>query len=229
MGEYFGTINDVKVFEKNKLYCFHSDFSYDVYDIKGEDDMKNYSDIYELKKQVNEFMNCAYQRGYDNGKLDAEKDDEKKTDALTDKAYYDGYNSGAFEAWSCAREISLLDSNFASVEEVKNILKVFGTDNIYNILHDYTPQDAIKRLKDYEKKQNDEIKVGDEVYNLDPENVRVVTAIYDDNKGYKQAVQICKNGKYVVDKVDTLKKTGKHYDEIESILDQTRATNERKD
>lgn len=184
--------------------------------------MKDYRQIEGMRKQMTECLENAYNRGYKQGV----EDEEKKRDAITDKAYYDGYNSGAFEAWSCAREISLLDSNFASVEEVKNILKVFGTDNIYNILHDYTPQDAIKRLKDYEKKQNDEIKVGDEVYNLDLENARVVTAIYDDDKGYKQAVQICKNGKYGVDRVDTLTKTGKHYYEIEHVLYKMKGENE---
>lgn len=211
-------------------------------------EIKNDSELKNLKYEILINVNNAYKKGYKEGI----EDEEKKRDAITDKAYYDGYNKGAFEAWKCAREISLLDSNFASVEEVKNILKVFGTDNIYDILHDYTPQDAIKRIKDYEKRNSHdkckecvhhskapnlfcgrcvefseyeakEIQVGDEVYNLDPENVRVVTAIYDDGKGHKQAVQICKNGKYAVDKVDTLKKTGKHYDGIESILDQMRA------
>lgn len=183
--------------------------------------MKNDSEFKNLKYEILVRVNDAYKKGYKQGI----EDEEKKRDAITDKAYYDGYNSGAFEAWNCAREISLLDSNFASVEEVKNILKVFGTDNIYNILHDYTPQDAIKRLKDYEKKQNDEIKVGDEVYNLDLENARVVTAIYEDDKGHKQAVQMCKNGKYGVDRVDTLRKTGKHYYEIEHVLYEMKGEN----
>lgn len=186
--------------------------------------MKDYSELKNLKYEILVRVNNAYEKGYNQGIADG-----NINGGTFAKKVNEAYNNGAKDAWECAREISLLDSNFASVEEVKNIVEVFGTYNVYDILHYYTPQGAIKSLKDYEKKQNDEIKVGDEVYNLDPENVRVVTAIYNDDKGYKQAVQICKNGKYAVDRVDTLKKTGKHYDGIESILDQMRTTNERND
>lgn len=215
--------------------------------------MKDYTDLKDLKYEILVCLEKAYKKGYNKGIADG-----NINDGTFAKKVSEAYNNGLRDAWNCAREISLLDSNSASAEEMKNILKVFGTDNIYDILHDYTPQDAIKRIKDYEERdlhdkckecvhhskapnlfcgrcvefseyEAKEIQVGDEVYNLDPENVRVVTAIYDDGKGHKQAVQICKNGKYAVDRVDTLRKTGKHYDGIESILDQMRATNERND
>lgn len=176
--------------------------------------MKDLGELKDLKYKILVCMDDAYKKGYKQGI----EDEEKKRDAITDKAYYDGYDKGAFEAWECAREISLLDSNFASVEEVKNILKVFGTDNIYNILHHYTPQGAIKCLKDYKEKQEDEIKVGDEVYNLDPENKRIVTSIYVDERGNKQAVQMVHNGKYGCDRIETLTKTGRHFDEIKNVL-----------
>ena len=209
--------------------------------------MRDYKQIDGMIKQVNECLHNAFDKGYKQGQQDRDKEFEK--------GEYEFYQKGLDDAWECAREISLLDSNFASVEEVKDILKVFGTDNIYDILHNYTPQGAIKRIKDYEEKdlhdkckecvhhskapnlfcgrcvefseyEAKEIQVGDEVYNLDQENVRVVTAIYDDDKGHKQAVQICKNGKYAVDKVDTLKKTGKHYNGIENILYEMKGENE---
>lgn len=214
--------------------------------------MKDYRQIDGMIKQMDECLHHAYDRGYNKGIADGNINDGTFAEKVSE-----AYNNGLRDAWNCAREISLLDSNSASVEEMKNILKVFGTDNIYDILHDYTPQDAIKRIKDYEERdlhdkckecvhhskapnlfcgrcvefseyEAKEVQVGDEVYNLDPENVRVVTAIYYDDKGYKQAVQICKNGKYAVDRVDTLTKTGKHYDGIESILDQMKGRkNER--
>ena len=63
------------------------------------------------------------------------------------------------------------------------------------------------------KQTEGEINVGYEVYNLDRENKRIVTAI-DGNK----AIQLCKNGKYTVDNIDTLHWTGREDFRIISAL-----------
>ena len=67
----------------------------------------------------------------------------------------------------------------------------------------------------YEPKQtDDEIKVGYEVYNVDPENKRIVTAIDGD-----KAIQLCSNGKYAVDSIDTLRWTGREDLRIKKVLE----------
>lgn len=152
--------------------------------------MRDYRQIDGMIKQASECLHHAYDRGYNKGIADG-----NINDGTFAKKMNEAYNNGVKDAWECYSK------------------------NLFNF-----EKEANRAFQEYMKERkscfDDEIQVGDEVYNLDPENVRVVTAIYDDDKGHKQAVQICKNGKYAVDKVDTLKKTGKHYDEIESILDQ---------
>lgn len=94
-------------------------------------------------------------------------------------------------------------------------------------LNDSLIWERMKRCYDYgyedgqkEKKQTeDEIKVGYEVYNLDPENKRIVTAIDGD-----KAIQLCSNGKYTVDNIDTLHWTGREDLRIKKVLE--KITNE---
>ncbi len=188
--------------------------------------MKDYRQIDGMIKQMDECLHHAYDRGYKKG-----FDDGHETGMIDGVMNIDvnevSYVKGLNDAWECAREISLLDSNFESVEEVKNILKVFGTDNIYDILHDYTPQDVIKRIKDYEKnqKQTDKIRVGDEVRIKNTEYIGIVHHVGDD----WAIVETFVGGRPHLTSRDMgdLERTGNHYDGIESILDQMRATNER--
>lgn len=66
-----------------------------------------------------------------------------------------------------------------------------------------------------QRKQTEEIKVGYEVYNIDRDNKRIVTAI-DGNK----AIQLCSDGKYTVDNIDTLHWTGRKDLMIKKVLEQ---------
>lgn len=178
--------------------------------------MKDYRQIDGMIKQMDECLHHAYDRGYKKG-----FDDGHETGMIDGVMNIDvnevSYVKGLNDAWECARKID-------EDRDIENY--VFGEDLEHGFSH-IKASEAIYKIQKYEvEKRCHEIHVGDEVYNLDPENVRVVTAIYDDDKGYKQAVQICKNGKYAVDRVDTLRKTGKHYDGIESILDQMKGEKE---
>lgn len=88
--------------------------------------------------------------------------------------------------------------------------------------YDYGYEDGQKeKLAEYEDKQKakDEIKVGYEVYNIDRENKRIVTAI-DGNK----AIQLRSNGKYTVDNIDTLHWTGREDLRIKKVME--KITNE---
>ena len=94
--------------------------------------------------------------------------------------------------------------------------KLFPKAFIEGFYESYTAKEVIEKLAKYEdkQKQDAEIKVGYEVYNLDPENKRIVTAI-DGNK----AIQLCSNGKYTVDNIDTLHWTGREDLRIKKVLE----------
>ena len=114
-----------------------------------------------------------------------------------------------------ARKIAQTYAHFTCYD----LNKIFGDrDSVGRkmIFEEYTPQDAIRKIKEYEdkQKQDAEIKVGYEVYNLDRENKRIVTAIDGD-----KAIQLCSNGKYTVDNIDTLHWTGRVDLRMKKVLD----------
>lgn len=71
------------------------------------------------------------------------------------------------------------------------------------------------------KELDDEIKVGDEVYHLDRTNPRVVTSVQEAENGYI-AVQMTQNGKWTTNMTHSLKKTGRHFSQINEVLKQIR-------
>lgn len=82
------------------------------------------------------------------------------------------------------------------------------------ILRDNEHKQGFEEGLKEQRKQTEEIKVGYEVYNLDRKNKRIVTAI-DGNK----AIQLCSNGKYAVDNIDTLHWTGREDLRIKKVLE----------
>jgi flagellar biosynthesis/type III secretory pathway protein FliH len=161
----------------------------------------------------------AYRQGYENGLGKAQTDSYVKgyEDGQKEKpqAIYEmkveEYNKGLNEAWECARKISMPENEGGM--SVKALQSIFGkAREIFNC----TASEAIQKIKEYEEKQKqtEEIKVGYEVYNIDRENKRIVTAI-DGNK----AIQLCSNGKYTVDNIDTLHWTGREDLRIKKVLE----------
>ena len=86
--------------------------------------------------------------------------------------------------------------------------------------YDYTPNEAIEKLKAFEQKQ-DKIEVRDEVVWTEDENVViVVTSIYTtDNMEWCDG--FCKDGKVYSILTENVHKTGRHFD-IASILEEMR-------
>ncbi len=66
----------------------------------------------------------------------------------------------------------------------------------------------------------DEIMIGDEVYYCDENHTRVVTSIFCENGDNPKAVQFTESGKYVVNYVNELHRTGRHFSQIAEILAQ---------
>lgn len=132
----------------------------------------------------------CYKAGYEQGYQEA------KTEF-----YENRYQEGLQDAWEMT--LKVIDM---SLSQRKAIL---GDYSFYDSIQKNTASEALEKIKAYEQR----IEVGDEVYFVDSNHKRVVTAIIDG-----AAVQFTETGKWAVDDVDKLHKTGKHYD-IQSILD----------
>ena len=175
--------------------------------------MKDYKHIEHMRNLndslIWERMKRCYDYGYEDGKADTPFAD-------TEEAEKTAYERGLNEAWECAKKISIPE--YEGGMSVKALQSIFGkVREIFN----HTALEAIAKIKEYEdkQKQDAEIKVGYEVYNIDRENKRIVTAI-DGNK----AIQLCSNGKYTVDNIDTLHWTGREDLRIKKVLE--KITNE---
>lgn len=189
--------------------------------------METLDDIKEVAEQNIKF---AYDKGYEDGLKDR-----------IGLGWMDGYTKGLEEAWECAKKIYHMSA--------EKIIAIFGSCSNWV---DFTAEEAIKKIKEYEEKQSwqkkscatchfedvhpkhnqapcdvcnvfhnrwipkepdNEIRVGDEVYFLDENYKSVVTCVADN-----YAVMITQIGKWSVEDVKKIHKTGKHFDEIEKVL-----------
>lgn len=173
--------------------------------------MKDYNRIKHMRNLndslIWERMKRCYDFGYEDGKADTPFTD-------TEEAEKKAYNRGLADSWNVIKKITRDDS--VGGYSIEMMQELFGHTCVYDITHNYTAEEAIAKIKEYEdkQKQDAEIKVGYEVYNIDRENKRIVTAI-DGNK----AIQLCSNGKYTVDNIDTLRWTGREDLRIKKVLE----------
>ena len=145
---------------------------------------------------------------------------------LQDEAYKRGYEEGRkvgikdgmCEAWEAARKL------FSSMADYE-IEKAFPTEwnnGGFKALMNLQPQEAIAKLKAYEEKQkeDDSIKVGDEVIWSDGTTI-IVTIVYADG-GLNWCDGVSKDGRAFHILLNNVRKTGKHYD-IASILEEMKS------
>lgn len=132
---------------------------------------------------------------------DVEREIERREKAV--------YQKGLAEAWCLASSIACMDA--------KKQIEIFNEVGDANVFGCYTAQGAMDKLKEYERQQNG-IRVGDEVYFLDERYPRVVTNITKAEGKNTVAVQLTQNGKWCADDVTGLHKTGRHFDQIEEVL-----------
>lgn len=155
-------------------------------------------------QSVKDVMSVELHKAYNDGYEAARKE-------LAGKTYEQGLN----DAWECARKIVCSDGLMSL--ELKQIFQhSFG---VSKILMDNSPEEAIAKIKQFEAEKEqklDAIKVGDEVYGLDPNHKSVVTSILED---CNKAVLISASGKWATEYLKNLHKTGRHYSELEIMLD----------
>ncbi len=173
-------------------------------------------DVSDLEEYIRKTLRLAYYRGHTDGLIKADKL-HKANDEIKEEAY----SNGLQDAWECAKKIAC--SNEYGGYYLEEIRYIFDNQHIslHKISEKYPIQEVVSRIKDYEKKRIDSIKVGDEVYYTDENHPRIVTAIYMEAGplgGALKAVQITESGKCVVDNVADLHRTGKHHVGITEIL-----------
>lgn len=130
------------------------------------------------------------------------------------KTYEDGLN----EAWELTRKLIISDYDGAySAKDMRDIWKHGG---FLSILKDFTAQQALEKLREYEKKKNVEIHVGDEIYSELTDCKAVVQRIDAWNR-YQCFTD--EGAQFVIDTEtfnDYWVKTGKNYPQITEILKQ---------
>lgn len=160
----------------------------------------------DIKNKIHELIESVYRMGYEDGK-------NLK------------YDLGLNDAWECARKMMLSDEDGGIA--LSDILKIFGMTQ-YSAIKRFSAAEAMAKIKEYEKKQKPvedaEIKVGDEVIyhgrgaqiGAHDGSIGVVLGIEKNWVGVRfksswNCVGICK---------DKLTKTGRHFPQIEEVLEQ---------
>ena len=156
-----------------------------------------------------ENIKAAYLKGYNNGLSDGNIN--KGTFAAKVNA---AYNNGLNDAWKCAKKIATSDG--LKPNELETIFDHRGIDPIFEY---FSASEAMAKIKEYEEKKaernaspDNELHIGDEVYALDENERKTVTAI----KGVIATV-LCSSGKYGEFNISDLHKTGRRF-AIDEIL-----------
>ena len=166
-----------------------------------------FQDIKDIKNKIHELVENAYVMGHEDGL----KDGKESVQIDETEAYECGLNG----AWEYARKIYSLSAG--------EIINIFGGCSTWV---NYSASEAIAKIKEYEEKQakDAEIKVGDEVIyhgrgariGAHDGAIGVVLGTEKEWVGVRfksswNCVGICK---------DKLTKTGRHFPQIEEVLEQ---------
>ena len=130
------------------------------------------------------------------------------------KTYEDGLN----EAWELTRKLIISDYDGAySAKDMRDIWKHGG---FLSILKDFTAQQTLEKLREYEKKKKVEIHVGDEIYSELTDCKAVVQRI---DTWHRYQCFTDNGNQFILDKHtfnDYWVKTGKNYPQITEVLKQ---------
>ncbi len=179
-------------------------------------DKKDYSVLEGMERDSVSKIRTAFDKGYKQG-YESGVASQGFTDGYTEEEVErrekEAYQKGLEKAWETAKYIASLTGNDVKRREI------IGDCAVWYAFTKYTASEVIANIEAYEQKQNQgEIKVGDEVYLIDEYHPRVVTCITKINGENPSAVQFTESGRWVVDDVTELHKTGRHFDQIEEVL-----------
>ena len=127
------------------------------------------------------------------------------------------YEQGLADAWEAARKIALREQDGGlSIEATK---KNYGLPFFERILKNFDAAEAIAKIKAYEDEQQ-KIKVGDEVIEIDEEDdiPGIVTGIFPLLDNANLCYILWGDGSTDSMKNTELKKTGRHFPQVEKLL-----------
>lgn len=152
---------------------------------------------------------------FDDNELDKlhKYDEVKERLELIDELKQEQYNRGLQDAWELMRKITTCNYRKGGLDS-NELLVIFGTANLFHIIKNFTPQEALAKIEAYEKEQ-EQIKVGDVVEVMG--NYCIITSIDKDDKEYDVLWSSGVADSVPFDAPFSFKKTGKHLD-IASIL-----------
>jgi hypothetical protein len=183
----------------------------------------------EFEKRVHEFAVQIYTEGYEEGREETEMDTKTRVK--------DAYEKGLEDAWSVIIKIENMTG-----DEFKN---VFGFEYDACFYEELSVSKAIQKIKEYEErhdcencakaisaecvvdgcefepKQTNELKVGDEIIAND--HKQVITAIINENLIFT----VNQNGQYGSFEIGEIQNvTGRHFPQIAKVLKQLRGGEE---
>lgn len=150
-------------------------------------------------QSVKDVMSVELHKAYNDGYEAAKKE-------LAGKTYEQGLN----DAWECALKVGMHGCEYYK----NNVFPKHPNYDVWDIIRHYPAAEAIAKIKEYEKELVT-FNVGDEVHFYDSNRKYIITSLLEAEKG----VFISANGKYTTNYLSQAVKTGKHYSELEKILD----------
>ena len=167
--------------------------------------MKDYKVIEGMKGHIDEVVYSIFDKGYRQG-------------------YEDGknasYQQGIEDAWKCAGAVARIGSEeLIGLKELKSLFEKIDTPYpskaIFQVLADYTANEAAIKIRNYTAPQNTGMKIGDEVIYS---HERCIVTYIDTVAGLCNVID--KEG-YMHISVPTLdvKRTGQNYEAIVNALD----------
>lgn len=167
-------------------------------------DYKNpiYATMKMARANLSRIADNIYQQGYEAGKAATPFTDTKEAE---DKAY----NRGLNEAWDAARKLREIPMDDYS--------ELFESKSPY---FDFSAQEVLAKIKDYEDKQDAEIKVGDEIRLHDA--IEVVTSVMSTGLQTIDASGNTSTWYYNTYPLETWEKTGRTFPQIAEVLAEMR-------
>lgn len=170
--------------------------------------MRDYSVLNGMIENQKSELRTAYDKGYNQGVRDFD------LILATSKKEEEGYNRGLESAWACCKRFWQSDENTC-----RDIFNIICWEDFFDI----SPSEAIKKFKEYDEKHFDvpdncKIEVGDEIVYSDPlkgEEKGIVMGICNN----WVEVKFLKSWNCVGVHKDSVKKTGRHFEQLDEILE----------
>lgn len=179
----------------------------------------------QIRKAYDKGYKNGYVTGYDHGKRDGYEDGKADTPFTdTEEAENKAYSRGLDDAWEAARKLCQ-SVKYGGLEEYCSEIfekPLFETFDVF----DYTAPEAIAKIKAYEdkQKQDDEIKVGDEVMTENAELAVAVRDTYYVGEDREPFTLIWFGTHMSSCRVNKLSKTGRTFPQITEVMKELRGT-----